>query len=244
MPPTGPLQIGCNRICFTGETKTGEEIVRLAAVKKVLLEEGGLGRLVILDDANFQKVVEDAVFGCYYNVGQRCVANERILAHERIHDRFADAVVARSREVKLGNPFEVTSDIGPLNNEPQAQKVERHLEDGVEKGAKVVLGGKRATGFPSHLYFQPAVVDNVTPDMLFNREETFGPVAPILTFVTVDEAIDIANSTLYGLSASVHTNDLNTAFYLADRLKVGQVVINDTISLWEYQHPWGGAKKS
>ncbi len=233
-----------NAICFTGETRTGEEIVRRAGVKKVILEMGGLGPLIVFKDADLTKAVEDAAFGCYYNAGQCCVANERILIHEDLHDRFVKLLVDRTKKVRLGNPFDPNTHMGPLNNEPVAQKIEQHLEDGVSRGAEILVGGQRAPGFPTRLYFPPTVVDQVTTEMLFNKEETFGPVAPVITFANIDEAIDIANGSPYGLSAAIQTNDLNTAFYVADRIKAGQVVINESATIWEYQYPWGGAKKS
>jgi acyl-CoA reductase-like NAD-dependent aldehyde dehydrogenase len=231
-------------ICFTGESKTGEEITRRAGMKRLILECGGLGPLIVMSDATLDKAVSDTVYGSTYNAGQVCVANERILVHEKLHDKFVDLVTAEMRRKKLGHPLSSDTDVGPLNNEPQAKKVEQHVEDGIEKGAKVVVGGRRATRFETQLYFEPTVVDNVQTDMLFNKEETFGPVAPIFTFENMEEAIEIANSTDYGLSAAIHTNDLNTAFRFAERIKAGQVVINDTVCLWEYQHPWGGMKRS
>ncbi len=231
-------------ICFTGESATAEEITRRSGMKRLVLECGGLGPLIVLDDASLEKAVSDTVYGCTYNAGQVCVANERILVHERIHDKFLELTSREVKRKKLGNPLIEETDVGPLNNEPLAEKVERHIEDAREKGAKVVVGGRRASGFQTMLYFEPTVVDNVTPDMLFNKEETFGPVAPIISFSDLDEAIEIANSSKYGLSAAVHTNDITKAFRFAERIKAGQVIINDTVCLWEYQHPWGGMKKS
>jgi succinate-semialdehyde dehydrogenase/glutarate-semialdehyde dehydrogenase len=231
-------------ICFTGESATGEEITRRAGMKRLILECGGLGPLIVMSDAALDKAVSDTVFGCTYNAGQVCVSNERILVHEKLHDRFVDLVSSETRKKKLGNPLSTDTDVGPLNNEPQVKKIESHVKDGLDKGAKVLVGGRRATGFQTQLYFAPTVVDNVTRDMLFNKEETFGPVAPIITFSNVDEAIDIANSSKYGLSAAIHTKNLRTAFECAERIKTGQVVVNDSVCVWEYQHPWGGMKKS
>jgi acyl-CoA reductase-like NAD-dependent aldehyde dehydrogenase len=231
-------------ICFTGESKTGEDIARRAGMKRLILECGGLGPMIVMADATLDKAVVDTVYGSTYNAGQVCVATERVLVHESLHDRFVNLVASQIKQKKLGHPLSRDTDIGPLNNEPLAKKVEEHICDGVERGAKVVVGGSRAPGFLTSLYFEPTVVDGVTPDMLFNREETFGPVAPIFTFKTVDEAIDIANSSHYGLSAAIHTNDLKTAYRCADGIRAGQILINETVSLWEYQHPWGGVKKS
>jgi succinate-semialdehyde dehydrogenase/glutarate-semialdehyde dehydrogenase len=233
-----------NGLLLVGETTTGEQVAKVSGVKKVTLELGGNGPMIVMDDANIEKAVEDAAFGCYNNAGQVCCATERILVHEKVHDKFVRMLVERTKKVKLGDPLKEDTDLGPMNNEPVVQKVERHIKDAVSKGAKILFGGKRAEGFPTKLYFEPTVIDNVTPDMLINKEETFGPVAPILTFSSIDEAIEIANGTPYGLSSAIHTKDLNTAFYFAEKLKTGQVVINGPVLLWDYHHPWVGVKKS
>ncbi len=130
--------------------------------------------------------------------------------------------------------------MGPLNNFPVLEKTERHLADAREKSARIVLGGKRAPGRPTPLYFEPTIVDNVTTDMLLNREETFGPVAPVITFADYDQAIEIANGTGYGLQMAVFTRDIAKAFYFAERLRAGNVVINDTTNYWEPHEPFGG----
>lgn len=231
-------------LLLVGETLTGENVAKLAGVKKITLELGGNGPLIVMDDADLKKAVDDIVFGCYNNAGQVCCANERILVHEKVHDKVVEMVVERTKRIKLGHPLEEDTDLGPMNNEPVVRKVESHIADAVEKGAVILYGGKRAKGFPTNLYFEPTVIDKVTPDMLINKEETFGPVAPIITFSTIDEAIEIANETPYGLSMAVHTKDLNTAFYFAEKLKTGQVVINGSVLVWDYHHPWAGVKKS
>jgi len=233
-----------NGLLLVGETETGEQVAKAAGVKKLTLELGGNGPMIVMDDADLEKAVEDAVYGSYNNAGQVCCATERILVHEKVHDKFIKMLVERTKKVKLGFPLNEDTDIGPMNNEPVVQKVERHIQDAVSKGAKVLIGGKRAEGFPTKLYFEPTVIDNVTPDMLINKEETFGPVAPVITFSSIDEAIEIANGTIYGLSAAIHTKDINKAFYIAEQLKTGQVVINGPVLLWDYHHPWVGVKKS
>ncbi|MEM2517758.1 MAG: aldehyde dehydrogenase family protein [Candidatus Bathyarchaeia archaeon] len=231
-------------ILLVGETLTGENIAKAAGVKKITLELGGNGPLIVMDDANIEKAVDDIVFGCYNNAGQVCCANERILVHEKVHDKVVKMVVEKTKKMKLGDPLKDNTDIGPMNNEPVVKKVEMHIADAVNKGAKILYGGKRAKGFPTDLYFEPTVIDKVTPDMLINKEETFGPVAPFLTFSSIGEAVEIANDTPYGLSMAVHTNDLNTAFFFAEKLKAGQVVINGSVLLWDYHHPWAGVKRS
>jgi acyl-CoA reductase-like NAD-dependent aldehyde dehydrogenase len=231
-------------VCAVGETTTGIDIAKNAPLKRLTLELGGNGPLIVLDDANLERAVEASAYGCCYNAGQVCVSNERILVHERVYETYVKKLVDRMRTWKLGDPFKEETKIGPMNNEPGVQKVEEHLRDGVDKGAKVLLGGKRATGFPTKLYFEPTVIVGVTEDMLLNKKETFGPVAPVIKFSTMDEAIDIANGTEYGLSSAVFTNNLKRAFHMAEHIKAGQIVINDTVCCWEYLHPWGGVKGS
>jgi len=231
-------------LVFTGDTATGELISRRAGLKKMTLELGGLGPLIIMDDANVERAVEDIVYGCYTTSGQCCCANERIFVHAKLHDEIVDHLTKRVSKIRLDDPLKDDTDIGPMNNEPTVAKVEDNVRDAVEKGAKVLTGGKRATGFPTRLYYPPTVVDDVTVDMKFNRIETFGPVAPIFEFSNLDEAIEMANAPRYGLSMAIHTKNLKTAMYAAQRLKAGQVNINESVYFWDYHHPWGGFRRS
>lgn len=231
-------------ICFTGETTTGEDITKRAGLKKITLELGALGPLIVMNDANVEKAVEDIIYGCYTNGGQCCCANERILVQESIHDKLVKALVPKVKKMKLGDPLKETTDMGPLNNEPVVQKVEKHVEDAVNRGAKVLAGGARAKGFPTKLYYPPTVIDDVSTDALFNKVETFGPVAPIITFKTLDEAIEIANAPRYGLSMALHTKNFRTALEACKRLHAGQVCINDSVYYWDYNNPWGGFRKT
>ncbi len=231
-------------ICFTGETATGEEISHRAGLKKISLELGGAGPLIVLDDADLGKAARDIAFGCYNNAGQVCCANGRILVQESVHDALAHRVVEETRRWRLGDPRREETDIGPMNNAPTLAKVERHVAEGVGRGARVLAGGARATGRPTALYYPPTVVDGVTTEMRLGHAETFGPVAPLLTFRTLDEAVEMANLPRYGLSMAVHTANLHRAFSLARELKTGQVVVNDPVLYWDYNHPWGGFRRS
>jgi len=231
-------------ICFTGETTTGEDITKRAGLKKIVLELGGLGPLIIMNDANVGKAVEDIIYGCYTTGGQCCCANERILVQEGIHDKLVKTLVPKVKKMKLGDPFKNTTDIGPLNNEPVVQKVEKHVKDAVNRGAKVLAGGARAKGFPTKLYYPPTVVDDVPTDALFNNVETFGPTAPIITFKTLDNAVEIANAPRYGLSMAIHTQNFKTALDACKRLHAGQVCVNDSVYYWDYNNPWGGFRKT
>lgn len=228
-----------NAIVFTGSTEVGEEITRKAGLKKLLLELGGNGPIVVMDDAHIDHAVEASAVGAYYIAGQCCTAAERLLVHESIHDEFVRKLVERTRKVKMGDLMREDTDMGPLNNEPSARTVDAHVNDARESGAKILFGGHR-----NKLFHEPTVIDDVTPDMLVFREETFGPVAPITTFSSLDEAIELANATPYGLTAAAFTSSLRRAFLLAEGIKAGSVNINETTNYWEQQAPFGGAKKS
>lgn len=228
-----------NAIVFTGSTEVGEEITRKAGLKKLLLELGGNGPIVVMDDAHIDHAVEASAVGAYYIAGQCCTAAERLLVHESIHDEFVRKLVERTRKVKMGDLMREDTDMGPLNNEPSARTVDAHVNDARESGARILFGGHR-----NKLFHEPTVIDDVTPDMLVFREETFGPVAPITTFSSLDEAIELANATPYGLTAAAFTSSLRRAFLLAEGIKAGSVNINETTNYWEQQAPFGGAKKS
>ena len=228
-------------IGFTGETVTGEAICAKAGIKKTLMELGGNGPHIVCEDANLKEAAIAASVGCYYNSGQVCCATERILVHEKVHGQFVKHMLEEVENWKLGDPT-VGGDyvIGPLNNEPTAVKTELHLKDAVDKGAKILAGGKRAEGYPTKLYFPATVIDGVTEDMLLNMEETFGPVAPIVTFKDDEEAVRIANMTGYGLQMAVFTSSIKKAFFYAERLRTGNLVVNDTTDYWEAHEPFGG----
>lgn len=230
---------GTDAISFTGETTTGEHLTRIAGIKRLLLELGGNGPLVIMDDANLDAAVEAAITGCFYLAGQVCTASERILVHEKVHGLFVDKLVARSRQVKVGNPLDESTDMGPLNNWNNARKVQAHLDDARARGGRFLLGGGS-----NGLYFEPTIVDGVTSDFLMAREETFGPVAPLMTFGSVEEAIEIANETPYGLQGAAFTSSLRTAFLLGEGIRCGTVLINETNNYWDQLAPFGGMKKS
>ncbi len=230
---------GTNAIGFTGEVETGEYITSIAGIKRLLLELGGNGPLVVMDDANLDAAVEATITGCFYLAGQVCTASERILVHEAVHDEFVDKLLARTKQIKVGDPLDESTDMGPLNNAANAEKVQTHFDDARSRGGKFLYGGGR-----DGLYFEPTIVDGVTSDFLMARHETFGPVAPIMTFGSVDEAIEIANETMYGLQGAAFTSNLRTAFLLGEGIKCGTVLINESNNYWDQLAPFGGMKKS
>jgi acyl-CoA reductase-like NAD-dependent aldehyde dehydrogenase len=228
-------------IGFTGETVTGEKICSKAGIKKTLMELGGNGPEIVCADANLEEAAKAAAFGCFYNAGQVCCATERILVDRKVHDKFLEHLLREARNWKIEHPLKDDAYyMGPLNNEPTAVKTEEHLADAVKKGAKVLLGGKRESGRPTALYFPATVVDGVSRKMLLNTEETFGPVAPVISFDTDEEAVEIANESGYGLQMSVFTSSIKRTFFYADRLRTGNLVVNDSTDYWEAHEPFGG----
>jgi len=225
---------------FTGDTVTGEVICSRAGIKQTLMELGGNGPQIVCADANLEEAAKAAATGCFMNAGQVCCATERILVDRKVHDEFVKLIVGEAGSWVLGDPLDPATTMGPLNNEPTAVKTERHLADARAKGAQILLGGARQSGRPTDLYFPATVIDGVTRDMLLNTEETFGPVAPVITFDTDDEAVEIANGTGYGLQMSVFTSSIRHCFWYADRLRTGNVVFNDTTDYWEAHEPFGG----
>jgi acyl-CoA reductase-like NAD-dependent aldehyde dehydrogenase len=232
---------GVDAIAFVGSNQTAEAIVRAAGLKRTLIEASGNGPVIVLDDAELEEAAAMAVYGATYVSGQCCVATERVLVSERVHDAFLDLLVRESEKAVLGDPLDDATSYGPLNNEPVAAKMDRHLEDARERGARVLVGGGRAEGFPTDLYYQLTVADGVGPEALLFREESFGPVLPVTTFASDDEAISMANDSELGLQAAVFTSSLKRAFTYMDRLRMGNVVINDTTDYWEAHQPFGGA---
>src|SRR5436190_2566043 len=232
---------GVDGIGFVGSHATADRIVRAAGLKRSLIEASGNGPVVVCEDADLARAAQGAVFGGFFSAGQVCCATERVLVHERVHDAFLDEVLKTAAAWKLGDPFDDSTLVGPMNNEPTATKMDRHLEDAVEKGASVVLGGSRAGGRPTRLYYEPTVVTDVGVDTLINQHETFGPIVPLIRVGSDDEALAVANDSHLGLQAAVYTSDLKRAFGYVDNLRVGNVVVNDSTDYWEAHEPFGGA---
>lgn len=242
-PSTGDALVshpGIDGIGLTGETVTGDTIQRRAGVKKLLMELGGNGPQIVLEDADLPRAAKAAAFGAYFNAGQVCCATERVLVDRRIHKDFLELVTQEANNIRVGDPFHRDTLMGPMNNIPVLEKTERHLADARQKGARIVTGGKRAANQSSNLFFEATVIDNVTPEMLLNNEETFGPVVPVITVDGYEQAIELANATGYGLQMAIFTRDIDKAFYFAERLRSGNVVINDTTDYWEAHEPFGG----
>jgi succinate-semialdehyde dehydrogenase / glutarate-semialdehyde dehydrogenase len=226
-------------VVFTGSTRTGEQVARDAALKNRVLELGGNGPQIVLADANVEKAADAAIVGCFYLAGQCCTAAERILVHESVKDEFVAALVERTKALRVGDPLDEETDMGPLCTDEVLARTIEHVEDAVAKGARVVHGGGHEGRF-----HEPTILDGVTSDMSIAKEETFGPVAPIMTFGDLDEALAVANETDYGLTAAVFTRSLHDAWHAAEELRHGTVHINETTNYWDQLAPFGGVKKS
>jgi acyl-CoA reductase-like NAD-dependent aldehyde dehydrogenase len=229
------------RISFTGSTRVGRIIAETAArhLKRVLLELGGNSPLVVLADADLDRAVAAANFGSFMHQGQICMSTERIVIDSSVADTFAQKLAERAGSLKVGDPREPDTQIGPLVNEGALNRVIDHVEDAVAKGAKVVTGGT-AQG----LYFTPTVLMSVTPEMRVYSEESFGPVVAVVPVDGVDEAVRVANDTEYGLSAAVFSGNPDAAMDVARRLETGICHINDATVNDEPPMPFGGVKHS
>jgi succinate-semialdehyde dehydrogenase/glutarate-semialdehyde dehydrogenase len=220
---------------------TGRRVAERAAGKPLLLELGGNGPLVVLDDADLGAAVDATLAAAFLCAGQSCTAGERFLIHEDVHEEFVEKLAAAiSREIRLGDPFADETTMGPLNNEGTAAKMDAHVGDAVERGALLVAGGARAAGFPTDLYYEATVLDGVTDEMEVAREESFGPVVPISTIRSEDEALAAIDSSPYGLLAAVFTRDLGRGLRFAEAARAGWVNINESTNYWESHLPFGG----
>ncbi len=232
---------GVDGIGFTGSSETGRRIISQMGIKRSIMEMSGNGPTIITEDANLDAAAELAVYGAYYNAGQVCCATERVIVVDEVHADFVAGVMEASEAVRLGDPFDETTNLGPLNNEQTAAKMDRHLADAQTRGASILKGGGRVEGFPTDFYYDFTVIDGVPEDSMVSQEESFGPVLPILSAADDAQAVALANRTRLGLQAAVFTSSLQRAFWYADRVRSGTVVVNDSTDFWETFQPFGGA---
>jgi acyl-CoA reductase-like NAD-dependent aldehyde dehydrogenase len=236
-----------DKVAFTGSTAVGREIMRLASgtVKKVSLELGGKGPVIMLDDADLDIAADGVLFGCMLYSGQMCESGTRLLVPEDRRDEIVERLVARARTIKLGDPLDYDTDMGPVVSGRQHQRILGYLEQARADGATIALGGGAPEGpeFAKGFWIEPTIITDVTNDMRIAREEIFGPVLSVLTYKSLDEAIAIANDTEYGLSAGVWGTDLERATEIADQLRAGTVWINNWHQV-DPALPFGGYKQS
>lgn len=213
-------------------------------MKPVWLETGGKSPNIIFADCeNLDKAADKAAFGIFFNQGEVCSANSRLLVENSIKDKFVEKMVARAKAVVLGDPLNPETTMGPIVNRKQAERMLSLIEQGKKEGGKLVAGGTNSTINGSALYVQPTIFDGVDNDMTIAREEIFGPVLSVIGFDTEEEAIAIANDTPYGLAASVWTDSLNRAHRVAKKIKAGTVSVN-TVDALSPMTPFGGYKQS
>ncbi len=231
------------KITFTGSTEVGKILMAKAAstVKKVSMELGGNAPFLVFDDADINRAIEGAMIAKYRNSGQTCVCTNRFFVQEGIYDQFVDKLAAASSKLKVGSGLEDGTQQGPLIDGKAVEKVEEFVADAKAKGGRIVTGGKRHALGGS--FFEPTVVADAKPDMMFMKEEIFGPLAPVFKFKTEEEAVKLANDTEFGLACYFYTADLARAFRVMEALKYGMVGVNEGL-ITTVEAPFGGVKES
>lgn len=234
------------KLTFTGSTAVGKKLIRDCAdtVKKVSMELGGHAPFIVFADADLEAAASGAVAASFVNNGQTCICANRVYVEESVADEFGRIFAEKASQLKVGNGLEEDTQVGPLINEAAFEKVTSHVNNAIEHKGVVLCGGEpyHSEGLNGYFY-KPTVINYATEDMKIANEETFGPVAPIFTFTSVDEVIQRANDTPYGLAAYCYTNDLSRALYVMNELEYGIVGINDAAPV-TVQGPFGGFKES
>jgi betaine-aldehyde dehydrogenase len=249
-PVVGALLAESNlvdKVAFTGSTRTGRAILHAAAdsnLKRVTLELGGKSPNIFFADASWESAVEGAVFGVFVNQGEVCSAGSRILVDKAIHEKFLDAIVAKAKNIRLGDPLDRETRMGPLVTSAHRSRVMDYVEQGKREGAKLVLGGSQPGGALGRgVYLEPTIFDRVDPNMRIAQEEIFGPVVSVIPFEGEQQAIEMANATPYGLAGAVWTRDIFRAFRVVKKLRAGIVWVNHMQPTY-VEAPWGGMKMS
>jgi betaine-aldehyde dehydrogenase len=230
-------------IAFTGSVETGQRIVRIAGpmMKKLHLELGGKDPMVVAPDVDLDTAVAGVAYAGLINAGQVCTSSERIYVHESLYGQFSEGLADFVGSLRLGNGLDPQIDMGPMIGNRFREKVEGQMAAAVQAGAQVLVGGKRPSALPQGYFLEPAVLVNVNHDMAIMRDETFGPVLPIMPYKTFDEAIQLANDTVFGLGASLMTQDARLVKRFSDDVKAGTIWINDPLTD-NFAGPFGGMK--
>ena len=235
----------CRKISFTGSTEVGKQLMRGAAeqVKRISLELGGHAPFIVFPDADPEVVAKAAVVGKFRNNGQVCIAPSRFYVHKDVEKKFTEAAVEFARNLKLGNGLDAGVEVGPMFEKKALEQTINLVEDAKKNGAKILTGGSRSKRFERGYFFEPTVLTGLSPKTKMLTEEPFAPVMPLLDFSRLDEVIQAANNTRYGLAAYVFTNDLTVAWRMGEGLEAGIIGINDPVPATP-QSPFGGMKES
>jgi acyl-CoA reductase-like NAD-dependent aldehyde dehydrogenase len=235
------------RVAFTGETATGKHVAEIAGrgIKRLTLELGGSDPLIVCDDADLKRATVGASVGRFYNAGQACLAVKRLFVFDSIYAQFMDMLMGRVNKTTVGPGENPQTKMGPLHTDVQRVEVEAQVAEAVAKGARILAGGKRPSGngFDKGYYFEPTVLEDVPLDSRMAKEEVFGPALPVWRVKDLDDAIELANNSPYGLGASIFTRDLKRAREAAERLEAGNVWVN-SLHIGFDEMPFGGVKES
>jgi aldehyde dehydrogenase (NAD+) len=249
---TGDAEVGeemvtnpmVDKVSFTGSTEIGKRVMQLASgtIKKVTLELGGKSANIVLDDADMELAVDGSLYACYFHQGQCCVAGTRLILSGKIHDEFIDRMIDKMKKMKIGDPMDEDTDIGPLVSQKQQKRVLDYIELGKKEGAKLAYGGNVPAGL-NGFFVEPALFVDVKNDMCIAKEEIFGPVLSVIKVDDEKQAIDIANDSSYGLAGGVWSRDISKAADIANKLRAGTVWVNEWHLLNDFV-PFGGYKQS
>ncbi len=235
-------------ISFTGSSEVGKRIAEVTGktLKRCSLELGGKNGQIVMNDANLGLALDGALWGAFGTTGQRCTATSRIIVQEGVHDEFLAELVNRTKQIKIGNGLDESVQMGPLVFEAQLKTVESYVQIGIDEGAALVVGGHRLTGgdFDKGFFHEPTIFDQVTPNMRIAQEEIFGPVLSVITVKDLEEAIEVLNGTVYGLSSSIYTQDVNQAMRAIERIEAGITYVNGPTIGAECHLPFGGVKET
>jgi len=236
-----------DKIAFTGSTEVGKQLMIAASgnVKKISLELGGKSPMIVFEDADFPLAVDWVQFGIFVNQGEVCSATSRVYVQEKIHDKFVEELTKKAKKVRVGNPLEETTEMGPIASEKQLNKILHYIDLGKKEGAEVAYGGMRLEKgeMKKGFYVTPTIFTNAKNNMKIVQDEIFGPVLTVTKFKKEEEAIELANQTRYGLAGGVFTRDINKAFRIVKELRAGIIWVNSSQPCFN-QLPWGGYKQS
>jgi acyl-CoA reductase-like NAD-dependent aldehyde dehydrogenase len=235
-------------ISFTGSTGVGKRISEIASktLKRVSLELGGKNAQIVMEDANLELALEGVLWGAFGTTGQRCTATSRLIIHEKVYDKFISMVADHAKKLRVGDGLKDNVDVGPCVNKKQREIVDEYVKIGMAEGAKLLSGGKPAQGdgLSNGWFYEPTVLGDVTPSMRVAKEEIFGPVLSVIKVKSLDEAITVSNNTMYGLSSSIYTQNINNAFKAIRDIKAGITYVNSPTIGAEAHMPFGGVKET